>query len=159
MRLAPDLATRLQQARTQAGLSPSVVAAQLGIGRSELQDYESGDVLPGPLLLADLAGLLGCSVDSFYDHEERPYRVVRTPSKPAQMRDHLAAEEEQRAAQRKHLNELRDWFQHNQAKPGALVTREGRDAVQRLAELGRKLEGQTTVPPAILAWLDLEQPA
>jgi transcriptional regulator with XRE-family HTH domain len=62
---ASPLGQRIAQARQQAGLSQSELAAKLGVGRSNVAQWERFAVTLKPEQLAALSDALGAPVDAF----------------------------------------------------------------------------------------------
>lgn len=53
----------LKEAREAAGLTQDALARELGVGRSTVAMWETGEALPRAGKLPELARILGCSVD------------------------------------------------------------------------------------------------
>lgn len=62
---ASPLGQRIAQARKQAGLSQNALAQKLGVGRSNVAQWERSGVALKPEQLAALADALGVAVDAF----------------------------------------------------------------------------------------------
>jgi transcriptional regulator with XRE-family HTH domain len=67
---APDVGSRIKEAREAAGFSQTALARELGRGERTVQAWERNERTPRIDHLTQLAGLLGRSVAWFYEAPE-----------------------------------------------------------------------------------------
>lgn len=61
-----------RQRRMSASLTQECVAKQLGIGRTAVSMWETGDALPRAEMLPEIARLYGCTVDELLNGDDKP---------------------------------------------------------------------------------------
>lgn len=60
----------IQQARSEKGLTQEALSKMMGISRSAVAMWETGQTRPRAQLLPKLADILGCTVDELLRKEE-----------------------------------------------------------------------------------------
>lgn len=60
----------LPRMRIRAGLSQTQLAAQLGVTRQNVCQWESGEAWPSARRLPDIAGALCCTIDELFRTQE-----------------------------------------------------------------------------------------
>ena len=63
--------TSIKQYRERANLTQEQLAAEMKVGRTTVSMWESGDSLPRADKLPELAPILGCTVDDFFQDYEQ----------------------------------------------------------------------------------------
>jgi transcriptional regulator with XRE-family HTH domain/quercetin dioxygenase-like cupin family protein len=78
---APNLGSRLRQARLDANLSLREMARQLGVSASFVSQLENGKSQPSVATLYSLAQLLGVSIDRLFEVQDPSPAVAPPPKK------------------------------------------------------------------------------
>ena len=68
--MADGLSNRLNQLRTERGLTQAALAELVGVSRKTINTVENGVFVPSTLLALRLARALGCPVEAIFSLEE-----------------------------------------------------------------------------------------
>ena len=68
--MAEGLANRLNELRTERGLTQAALAEQVGVSRKTINTVENGVFVPSALLALRLARALGCPVEAIFSLED-----------------------------------------------------------------------------------------
>lgn len=111
---ATPLGQRIAQARQQAGLSQNELADKLGIGRSNIAQWERFAVTLKPGQLSALAGTLGVSIDALLGHKAGGKRAGGPIGRARAMFERVSALPRQR--QQKILGTVEDMLVAHEAR-------------------------------------------